>query len=70
MNNDALDRLLIDLATPANADEAARMLAHPLAQAFAFCDARATTRDNADKWHRLGGSIRRAYHDEVAAGRA
>lgn len=63
MNNDALDRLLIDLATPANADEAARMLAHPLAQALAFCDARATTRDNNDRWHRLAGNLRKAYRD-------
>ena len=70
MNNEALDKLLIDLATPANAEEAARMLSHPLVQAFEFCDARATTRDNADRWHRLAGTLRSMYRQEVSAGRA
>lgn len=68
MNAD--DKLLIELATPASLEEAERMLRHPLAQALDFCEARTTTRDNRDKWHRLAGSIRKAYQEEIDTGHA
>lgn len=60
------DNLLIELATPTNADEAARLLRHPLAQALEFCEARS----NDEFYRRLAGNIRKAYQMEIATGHA
>lgn len=59
MNRD--DALLMALATPTNADEAARLLQHPIRQALAFSEARmAAPGPDAEFWRRLAGSLRKA----------
>jgi hypothetical protein len=64
----ANDKLIMELATPSNPDEAARMLRHPLAQALEFCEARAAQGD--EFYRRLAGSIRKAHQMEIDNGRA
>lgn len=66
-NND--DKLLMELATPANVEQAMRLLRHPLVQALEFCEAEAA-RTGSEFYRRLAGSIRKAHSELVSTGRA
>lgn len=50
------DKLLMKLAAPANPQEAARLLEHPILQALRYSEARA----DHEFWRRLAGSLRKA----------
>lgn len=67
MNED--DKLLMELATPANVEQAMRLLRHPLVQALEFCEAE-TARTGSEFYRRLAGSLRKAHSELVATGRA
>lgn len=54
------DALLITLATPSNADDAARLLTHPIEQALSYCNARELDPVHGEFWRRLAGSLRKA----------
>lgn len=57
------DEILMELATPCDADEAARMLQHPADTFLAYCVSRqfnAYNDQDAEFWRRLQGSVRKA----------
>lgn len=63
------DKLLMELATPSNVEQAMRLLRHPLVQALEFCEAE-TARTGSEFYRRLAGSLRKAHAELVATGRA
>lgn len=67
MNGD--DKMLMELATLTNVEQAMRLLRHPLVQALEFCEAE-TARTGSEFYRRLAGSLRKAHSELVATGRA